>query len=418
MKKYTEKKNIIIIVIILCAFTYLKLNPSILVSLDLKDRMYYDLKSYKEEIENLNYKLASSNITNNYDLNKLLINDKVLINFEKSKNDAATIGRYSLSYDYDDIYLRYNEIIIYALENGISESEQDYINTLYDYNVELIHEFNRLFEPLNSSDNTRQKFYKNIINIYKEFSITADDILNTEDYSNLKSYKGDFSEFDMVRAEKFVMDTFSMVVPGRELNYNMDDLYDDSLIFSTHAEGNNIDTKIRYREPQYEIKYDKKSREVYIRLVGSIIPSYFLKEEEIDIIAQDIVAKLNYKGSLIDKTVSNIGIPGLSSINYTYTNKNDDVWDKQQDLSIELDSYGLVRELHIVDSDDFTNIYVDITDIIERIKEKADINDIYKIRNTIGELEYIVNITYKGTYYNIIIDGTTGELKSLEASVK
>lgn len=405
--KNQKWKNLLIIIVFIGLSLYLKLNPGILVSSDLKERMYYDFKSYKEEIEILNDKLASVIIADNYDINKLLLNDEVLNNFGKSKNNAARIGRYSLRYDYDDVYLRYNENIKNVLEDGfINETEEEYINTLYDYNDKVIYEFNKLMEPEN-------KGAKNIIDIYEEFSINADNVLNTENYGKLKSYRDDFSDFDIARAEEFVNDIFSKVVPGRQLNYNnLDDLNAESIVFTTHEDGDKIDGKIAYEEPQYRIEYDKRNRQVHLRLAARVIPTFVLKEEEIDSLAEDIIKRLNYKGALYEKKISNIAIPRLSSINYTYTNIIDDVWDKQQDLTIEFNSYGYVDTLYIVDSDDYIDNFTDISKTINLIQKKADINEIYKIRNIKGDLEYIVKVNYKGTDYNMIIDGTSGEFKN------
>ncbi len=43
--------------------------------------------------------------------------------------------------------------------------------------------------------------------------------------------------------------------------------------------------------------------------------------------------------------------------------------------------------------------FIDINETINNIKKKADINDIYKIRNINGSLEYIINVNYKGIDY-------------------
>ena len=276
MKKNNEKLKYLTIIIIALVISFLlKLNPSYLVSSDLKRRMYSDFKSFEGEIENLNKKLASIIIANDYDLDKLPLNVEVLNNFSKSKNNAASIKRYGLRYDYDDVYLRYNENIQNILEDGIiGDTEQVYINALYDYNGEIIKEFNNLLKPINNGRyDTTQKPYKSIIDDYIEFSVSADEILNTQDYKILKDYRGDFSNFDILRAENFIKDVFSKMVPQRELNFNnMDDLNADSVIFTTHEDGDDIDTGTVYEEPQYRIEYDKKSREVYLRLVGNVIP--------------------------------------------------------------------------------------------------------------------------------------------------
>jgi hypothetical protein len=418
MKKDNEKlKYLSIFVIILVISFFLKLNSGYLVSSDLKRRMYNDFKSYEAEIENLNKKLAGIIIANNYDINKLLLNNEVLYNFSKSSNNAASIKSDSLRYYYDDVYLRYNENMQDILEDGlINDTEREYINALYDYNKEILKEFNNIFQPINNGRfNTTQKPYRNIINNYIELSVFADEILNTQYFKILKDYRGDFSNFDIIRAEAFIKDVFSKVVPQRELNYNnMDDLNADSLIFTTHEDGDDIDISTIYKKPQYRIEYDKKSRQVYLRLVGKVIPSYVFDEEEIDSIAQDLIAKLDYE-DVAEKTVSNIGIPQLSSFNYSCNNKTGDVWDKQKDLIIELDSYGLVRKLYMIDSDDNINMdFIDINETIKNIQKKADINDISKIRNMNGALEYIINVNYKGIGYNMVIDGLTGEFKYVD----
>ncbi|WMJ77312.1 MULTISPECIES: hypothetical protein [unclassified Sedimentibacter] len=408
-------KTILIIAAFLGVSIYMKLNPDILVSSEFKERMYYDFKSYEEEIEGLDEKLSSIIIANEYNPNKLLLNVKTLNNFVKSKNNAARIGKYSLSYEYYDIYGRYNDNIEYIFQDGIiNTSEQEYINNLYDYNKEIIQEFNIIMEPLNREDYTSRQFYKNIINIYEEFSLNADEILNGENYSMLRNYSGDFSDFDTGRAEKFVKDIFSKVVPGRRLTYNnMDDLNDYRLLFATYDAEEEINASAINNDPQYVIEYDKRSSEVYLRLVGRVTPTYVLKEDEVDSIAQDIIKRLNYQGDLYEKTVSNFNIPQLASIKYSYINKKDDVWDKRQDMELELDSYGLVIQLHIFDNDGNVKLdFIEISDITTLIQKQADINDIYKTRNIDGELEYIINVNYKDTDYNLIIDGTTGEFKS------
>ncbi len=405
-------KIILIIAVFLVVSIYIKLNPDILVSSEFKERMYYDFKSYEEEIEGLDEKLSSIIIANEYNLNKLLLNVESLNNFAKSKNNAARIGKYSLSYEYYDIYGRYNDNIEYILQDGIiNTSEQEYINNLYDYNKEIIQEFNIIMEPLNREDYTPRQFYKNIINIYEEFSLNADEILNGENYSMLRNYRGDFSDFDIERAEKFVIDIFSKAVPGRRLTYNnMDNLKDYRLLFATY-DAEEVNASAINNDPQYEIEYDKRSNAVCLRLVSRVVPTYVLKEEEVDSIAQDIIKRLNYQGNLYEKTVSNFNIPQLASIKYSYVNKTDDVWDKRQDM--ELDSYGLVIQLHIFDSDGNADLdFIDISDITSLIQKQADINDIYKTRNIDGELEYIINVNYKDTDYDLIIDGTTREFKS------
>jgi len=396
-------KYLIIILAALIISLFFRLNPDYLTSADLKRRMYSDFKSYEKEIESLNRKLLSIIIADNYDVNKLLLNDEVIKNFLKSKNDASRIKNKSSGFDYDDVYRKYNEIIQNILDDGIiNDTEKVYISTLYDYNKEIIKNFN-----------TEDKSYKNIIKSYVDFSSSADEILNTQRYEILKEYRDDFSDFDLKRSEAFIKDVFSKVVPGRKLNYNnMDDIYADSVIFTTLKDGNAIESGKIYEEIPYQIEYNKNSREVHLRALGRIVPSYTFSEEEIDVIVRDIITRLDYKGVLDEKSVSNIDVPQMSSIKYSYIYKADDVHDKQQDLNIELDSYGLVNSLYIIDSDDYKNTeFTDISETIRHIEENSEINSIHKIRNISGELEYIIYINYKGTNYSMVMDGITGKYK-------
>lgn len=239
-------------------------------------------------------------------------------------------------------------------------------------------------------------------------------MLNAEYFRILKDYRGDFSDFDLKRAEKFIFNTFSNVVPGHGLKYdNVDDLSSDKLIFATY-ENEDIETGAVFTTPQYKIEYDKKTKEVYLRLVGRVIPTYVVEEAEIDSIAESIIKKLNYKGILNERTVRNIGVPQLASISYSYINKTDDVWDKRQDLYIEIDAYGLVGELRIEDCDDNSNInFIDINEIADQIQEDANINNIEKIINSDGELEYVLKVNYKDTDYTMVFDGISGNFKQI-----
>lgn len=230
----------------------------------------------------------------------------------------------------------------------------------------------------------------------------------------LKNYKGDFTDFDTRKAEEFIKDVFSKVLPGRVLIYNnTDDINADNLIFATYEDTKEIKSSTVNIIPQYEIYYDKRSKEALLRLVGRVSPTYTLKEEEIDSIAQNIITRLNYKGILDERTVSNFSIPELSSINYSYIYLLNDVWDKRRDIELELDSYGLVRELRIIDSEDNIDLnFMDISETINLIENKADVKGIQKIININGDLEYIINIDFKGTDFIVVIDGTTGKFKS------
>ncbi|WMJ77306.1 MULTISPECIES: hypothetical protein [unclassified Sedimentibacter] len=97
--------------------------------------------------------------------------------------------------------------------------------------------------------------------------------MNGDNYNMLRDYSGDFSDFDTERAEKFVKDIFSKVVPGRRLTYNnMDNLNDYRLLFATY-DAEEVNASAINNDPQYEIEYDKRSNEVYLRLVGRVAPT-------------------------------------------------------------------------------------------------------------------------------------------------
>lgn len=423
MKKNNDK--LVIIILILAFIFVIYRNSDLKLGEDYRSRMYYDLKNYVREIEELNEKLSGILITEDYtNINEeLYINDEILIGFERSRNDAGRIGNFDYINDYDDIYRRFNDNVGNISQDGITNSsEKEYINTLYDYNAELINIYKDILESSygRGKDTDEKKIINRITKAYNEFSNKADEILDTEYYSILKKYKGDFSNLDFERIEKLVDDIFSKVVPGRLLNYNNKaDINSDKFIFTTHEDGEKMDTGTVYQVPQYRIEYDKVSREIYLRLTGGIIPMYGLEEEEVDSIAQDILERLNYEGSLYERTVDNFNIPQLSSITYSYINKIDDIWDQQQKIKLVLDSYGLVHELHMQDRDDDKDLYfVDIKEILGKIHKEAKVNDIYRVKNIDGEAEYIVKLSYKGTNYDLVFDGVSGNLKRSDSVEK
>ncbi len=424
MKKNNDKLVIIILILFFVLTIYR--NTGYKLGEDYRKRMYYDLKNYVSTIEELNEKLVGILITGNYaNLNEeLYISEEILRDFERSKSDAGRIGNFDYTNDYDNIYMRFNYSINNILQDGItSNSEKEYIDTLYNYNTELISQYKNILESIHGKfgDNSEKKVINKIIKVYNDFSNRADEILHTEYYSMLKDYKGDFSDFDFKKTEKLVDDIFSKVVPERILNYNNKaDIYADKFIFTTHEDGEKMDTGIVYQVPQYRIEYDKAGREVYLTLVGGTIPTYVLKEEEVDSIAQDIIRRLNYEGFLYERTVSNFNIPQLSSITYSYINKIDDIWDQQQKIKLVLDSYGLVRELYMMDrdNDDRALYFVDIEEILNKIHKEAEINDIYKVKNIDGEAEYIVKLTFKGTNYELVFNGENGNLKKSDSIEK
>lgn len=392
---------------------------------DYKNRMYYDFKNYKEEIEKLNEKLFGILVIEEYDnsKNNFFINDDVLIGFEKSKLDAGKMRDRTYFHDYQHLYRRVNIVMDNVLEDGIiNKEEYEYINMLYDYNEIIINEFNKILSSING-DFEYKKVKKDIAKVYDEFSIKADEVLNTINYSELKDFNGeDFSGFNYQRAEDFVVETFSKVVPGQSLNYNnKNDLNNEMLIFTTHAEGEELDIRIQNQSPQYKVKYNKQSKEVEIRLIGAIIPSMRLTEEELDSIAQEIISKFNYKGYLFDRKIVYDSYDGkLSSIEYTYKNKIDDVYDQQQEIKLELEYFGFVRELYIVDNDnkvvEFN--FINSQEIINKINEEAVVKELIKFINVNGEEEYLVQIIYEGINYDIVFDGNNGNIKKYKRTFK
>lgn len=414
--------NFIYIILILAFIFIIYRNPDLRIGENYRNRMYYDLKNYAEEIKGFNEKLSGALIIEDYDYfdKELYISNEILINFRKSKTNAGKVRKFDYFNDYDDVYRRANDNISSIMRDGtVSSSEKEYINTLYDYNERIADEYKNILESLSDSskkDIDENKAIKKITKIYNIFSNKAEEILNMEDYSMLKKYKGDFTNFDYDKAEKFVDDLFSKVVPGRVLDYNnKDDIYDDKFIFTTYED--EIKTGMVYQVPPYRIEYDKVSGEVSLRLAGRTIHGNTFKEEEIDSMVQDILARLGYEGVLCERTVSNFDLPDLSSITYSYINKVDDVWDQQQKIKLVMDAYGLVNEFYIMDGDDTENLhFIDSQEILNKIHKEADVNDIYKVKNIDGKAEYIAKMTYKGINYELIFDGTDGSLiKTIEA---
>lgn len=77
--------NFIYIILILAFIFIIYRNPDLRIGENYRNRMYYDLKNYAEEIKGFNEKLSGALIIEDYDYfdKELYINNEILINFRK-----------------------------------------------------------------------------------------------------------------------------------------------------------------------------------------------------------------------------------------------------------------------------------------------------------------------------------------------
>lgn len=383
-----------------------------------KNRMYYDFKDFGTALEKFSDELFGILILKDYELsNKVLFNKDALKSFERSKRDAANFGSNLSYYDFEDLYARINEVIVNIFNDGIiNSSEREFIMTFYEYNKELIENYKDIFGPLYNTNNTnyRRRFERNIDRAFADFCENADSKLNSDKYMNLISYQGDYSDFDYISAENFINDIFSKVVPAQHLKYNnKNEISTDMLVYTTHAEDDEINILEKNPEPQYKVEYDKKTKELRVKLFASIVPPQSFKEEEIDSLADNIIKRFNYNGFLYEREIKFNSDGEFYGIDYSYINKIGDVYDKSQEIKLSVTSYGIVNEFYIVDHDnmDLEFNFIDSEEILQKVCD-AEVIDIYKVKNIKGEAEFIVKLSYEEVNYDVIFNGVTGEMKN------
>lgn len=415
-----DTKKIIFKILIVC---YVSCSLCIMfssrISGDYKSRMYYDFKDFGSALEEFNDELFGILIVKDYELNnKILFNKHALKSFERSKLYSSKFGSRLSFYDFEDMYTRTNEVIVNIFKDGIvSKSEQKYIITLYDYNKELIDNYKGIFGLLYDSYNVnlKRKLKRNINSAYADFCENADAKLNSEKYMYLINYQGDYSDFNYIRAENFIYEIFSKLVPNQQLKYNnVNEVNSDMLVYKTHANDDGVNILEKNPEPQYEVEYNKETKELTVRLFSYIVPPQRLKEEEIDSLADEIIKKFNYDGFLYERELTVDSEGELNRINYLYINKIGDVYDKQQEVRISITSYGIVDEFYIVDYDsaDCEHNFIDSEEILHKINDNAEVIGIYKVKNIKNEVEYLVQLLYEEVNYDLVFNGATGQIKN------
>ncbi|MCC5911691.1 MAG: hypothetical protein JJT76_14795 [Clostridiaceae bacterium] len=387
------------------------------------NRMYYDFQDFGIALEEMNESISSIFILqkDSFTKEKSFMDRKALLDYLSSKRYAADRGNFTRRHEYPSLYREVDRVIDNILLDGrVSPSEERYLKKLYAYNEALIHAHR---EALGDTDDMNSEAWRNardeIVTIYEEFSTIANDLIDSEEYSFLQDFKGDFEEVHFLRAKKFSEKVFSKAIPDQALPFdNREEKYTEKFIFSTHD-----DEDIRIyglnEETQYKVLYHKGSREVTLYSWRGIIPSNqntsdMYTEKELDALAEEILAKFGDVGFLYDRSVTiDLESKKLQSITYAYIQKIDDVYDEQQKVELTLTNYGAVSKLYIVDHDDIEMKLplVSQEEILEKLSPDTTVQAIFKVRNLQGEMEYEVHILYEGTTYGVIFDGDTGGLK-------
>jgi len=403
---------------------------------ELNSRMYYDFENYGKALEELNDDLARIIVLMDcsFSEKKAFMNEIVLQNYRISKMFTADVRNYKFFHEYQYLYRDVDDVMDNIfIDDSISPSEERYLRALYNYNGALINDYIEfLGTEYDGYDYDQLKKLQNkIADIYEDFSNKAESLLDTEEYSFLKGYKGDFAEADFLRANKFAEEIFSKIVPNQSLAYdNRDEVNNDKFIFTTNEDNEGIDITDQDQDIQYSVEYKKYSKEVRLSLTSYTMfePSQKYAEEELDALAEEIISKFDNTGYLYDKEVvystdddsfsSNSKLVNskenkiLSSITYSYIERIDDVYDEQRKILLTLESCGLLSDFYIIDRDDviIDPPMIQKEEILEKIKPEYAIQDIIKVRNLSEEMEYEVHLSYQNTNYAAVFDGDTGGL--------
>jgi len=404
---------------------------------ELNSRMYYDFENYGKALEELNDDLSRIIVLMDCDFSerKTFMNEIVLQNYRISKMFTRDVTNYKIFYSYQYLYRDVDDVMNNIfIDDSISPSEERYLRALYNYNGALINDYIEILGTEYDGNDYKQlkKQQNEIADIYEDFSNKAELLLDTEEYSFLKGYKGDFAEADFLRANKFAEDIFSKIVPNQSLAYdNRDEVNMDKFTFNTHKDGEDIGITDRDKDSQYSVDYKKYSKEVRLRLTSYTVfePSKQYTEEELDALAEEIISKFDNTGYLYDKEVvystyndsfssngklvNNKENKTLSSITYSYIERIDDIYDEQRKIQLTLESCGLLSDFYIIDHDDvkIDQPMIKKEEILEKIKPEYEIQDMIKVRNLRAEMEYEVQLSYQDINYAAVFDGDTGELK-------
>ncbi|MBZ9625814.1 hypothetical protein G9F71_023705 [Clostridium sp. FP2] len=390
-------------------------------SMELKSRMFYDFRNFGTELENSNEQISQILKINNYNKDKQLINREIVVDFSRSNSSAQHISNGKYYDDYWIMYLNVSETIKNILSDGlISPPEKKYLESLYSYNDELIKECKSIlgntYKDIDIDFDNKKKLEKNIIKIYNNYSKKSEELLNTEKYSFIKEYKGDFSgknfnKLDFENAKKYCKETFLKIVKNTPLEEeNSTEGNSDTYIFKTKSLP--IDS-IMEDGVEYKINFHKKTKEVSIDATRFTVPNYGLTEKQLDKIAREMVLKFSNNAFRYDKKINYEKNTKIRSIEYSYIEEINGIYDEMKKIEICLERQGLISKFKIVYPYDKKIIAPTISkeEILKKIEKGSEVIDVLTIRNTEGKTEYEVHLKQNNTVYATVFDGQKGDLK-------
>lgn len=387
---------------------------------DLKDGMYDDFKDFGIELKLFNDQLSKILIVEDDDVNKekVFIDENIVGDFYRSNYDASKRSKGRSLDDYLFMYWHVNEVIYNILsDKTITLSEEKYLRSLYTYTDELIKEYNDIVKDVQSDfdfDNIR-KLQKRIIPIYNDYSKKADTLLNTPAYSFLKEYEGDFQKRDFEEVKAYCEEIFSKLVKNQALKYdNQHEVNKDQYVLKTSLKTGlpTSYSELQREDVDYEVRYNKKTKQVVVKAVSYIVPSKKYTEEQIDNMANDTILKFNENAINYDKKIKYDEKGKIHYITYDYIEKVNDVYDEMKKIEMHIEGHGLVSQFEIMYPYNKAIILPRIgkEEIISKIDKAAEIKDISIIRNIEGRIEYAVHLKYGDTLYEAVFDGKTGNL--------
>ncbi|MBW4828218.1 MAG: hypothetical protein KZY61_02965 [Clostridiaceae bacterium] len=411
--KYLTKKRIIniLITIILCIVIPRIENYRY----EFKGIMYRDFRNFGTELENLNEKVLKKLVFKDTTMEEEFINSKIAHSFI---NNNSIISRYSSDYDgFEEMYdYKINGTIENILYDGkITDSEEKYLSLLYSYNNELIKEHNNLLDKYNASNTM---FNKRSLKIYEEFSSKAESLLNTSKYRFLQDYVGEYKKEDIEEAKRYCEEIFAKVVKNKDLKYSKDLSADPYMyIYETKVQ---VDRVIEDNEDyvEYNVEFYNRTGSMNIEAVAySVLESTNLIDKEkvikkLDNKAKKIVSKFSNDLINYERKVIYDG-KNIECIKYSYIEEDKGIYDEMKGIELVLEIDGLVSSFSIVypNNKELVTPKLSKDDILEKIDEKAEIKDIFPIRNVENEIEYEVHLKYKDDMYAAVFDGNEGNLK-------
>lgn len=378
-----------------------------------------------EEITNmLIYKGTEIDNYNSFDFNNAEVSDLMMSNFTAYSLPSRKIRLY---YDYlDNVYLKVDKNIKGILEdNHIDDKEESYLRMLHNYNIELIKLYSKCLDE------------KKITNVYSKFNQGADDILNTQEYSMLKTFG--FENIDIEQAKKTCEDIFKRIIlvdNKDQCIFKFKEQYDEYYefegdIITKDCRGNNILAKINY-EIRYNMEDDsiyitpKYSSEKYDKSINDAKINF--SEEEIDKIAKKIVESiygedmLNYDKELITYTVDKIDKEKskileeekFGGVSYKFIGRQDAIFDKRKKVDFEINEKGIIKSFSMNITDHSEKVIVpkvNEEEILSKLDKDFIVRDSFLVINTDGKLEYEVLGEYNKSMYTVVFDVETGKQK-------